>query len=78
MVNNTPIGRLAPGMRLFNGTECVVEAKLGSEAKLVDAVVKLYDYSKRTNAKEAFAVLFPEELRRARDEGHQLRLARPL
>ena len=61
---STPIGRLAPDMRLLNGAEYVVETKLGSESKLLEAIVKLYDYSKYTEAKGAFAVLFPEELRR--------------
>jgi len=61
---NTPIGRLAPDMRLMNGAEYVVETKLGAESKLLDAIVRLYDYSKYTDAKGAFAILFPEELRR--------------
>jgi type I restriction-modification system DNA methylase subunit len=60
----TPIGRLAPDMRLMNGAEYVVETKLGAESKLLDAIVRLYDYSKYTDAKGAFAILFPEELRR--------------
>lgn len=61
---STPIGRLVPDMLLRNGAEYVVETKLGAESKLLDAIVKLYDYSKYTDAKGAFAVLFPEELRR--------------
>jgi hypothetical protein len=60
----TPIGRLVPDMLLRNGAEYVVETKLGAETKLLDAIVRLYDYSKYTEAKGAFAVLFPEELRR--------------
>jgi len=36
---------------------------LGAEAKLLDAMVRLYDYSKYTQTKGAFAVLFPKELR---------------
>ncbi|MGC8896226.1 MAG: Eco57I restriction-modification methylase domain-containing protein [Candidatus Bathyarchaeia archaeon] len=62
---STPVGRLAPDMLLKNGAEYVVETKLGAEPKLLDAMVRLYDYSKYvTEAKGAFAVLFPEELRR--------------
>ena len=61
---DTPIGRLVPDMLLRNGAEYVVETKLGAESKLLDAIVQLYDYSKYTEAKGAFAVLFPEELRR--------------
>lgn len=61
---STPIGRLVPDMLLRNGADYVVETKLGAESKLIDAIVKLYDYSKYTDAKGAFAVLFPEELRR--------------
>jgi len=61
---STPIGRLMPDLRLLNGAEYVVETKLGSESKLLEAMVKLYDYSKYTEAKGAFAVLFPEQLRR--------------
>src|SRR3972149_6965113 len=61
---DTPIGRLVPDMLLRNGAEYVVETKLGAEARLLDAIVRLYDYSKYTDAKGAFAVLFPEELRR--------------
>jgi len=59
----TPIGRLMPDMLLYNGAQYVVETKLGAEAKLLDAMVRLYDYSKYTQAKGAFAVLFPKELR---------------
>jgi type I restriction-modification system DNA methylase subunit len=59
----TPIGRLMPDMLLHNGAQYVVETKLGAEAKLLDAMVRLYDYSKYTQAKGAFAVLFPQELR---------------
>jgi len=60
----TPIGRLVPDLLLRNGAQYVVETKLGAEAKLLDAIVRLYDYSKYTDAKGAFAILFPEELRR--------------
>lgn len=60
----TPIGRLVPDMLLRNGAQYVVETKLGTEARLLDAIVRLYDYSKYTEAKGAFAILFPEELRR--------------
>ncbi len=59
----TPIGRLMPDMLLHNGAQYVVETKLGAEAKLLDAMVRLYDYSKYTQTKGAFGVLFPEELR---------------
>jgi tRNA1(Val) A37 N6-methylase TrmN6 len=62
---DTPIGRLVPDMLLRNGAQYVVETKLGAEAKLLDAMVRLYDYSKYTDTKGAFAVLFPEELRRS-------------
>lgn len=61
---STPIGRLVPDLRLLNGAEYIVETKLGSESKLLDAMFQLYNYSKYTEAKGAFAVLFPEELRR--------------
>jgi hypothetical protein len=61
---STPIGRLMPDLRLLNSAEYVVETKLGAESKLLEAMVQLYDYSKYTDAKGAFAVLFPEELRR--------------
>jgi len=61
---STPIGRLVPDLRLLNGAEYVVETKLGAESKLLDAMFQLYNYSKYTDAKGAFAVLFPEELRR--------------
>jgi tRNA1(Val) A37 N6-methylase TrmN6/RNAse (barnase) inhibitor barstar len=50
---------------LHDGASYVVETKLGAETKLLDAMVQLYDYSKHVGeAKGAFAVLFPEELRR--------------
>jgi type I restriction-modification system DNA methylase subunit len=61
---NTPIGRLVPDLLLRNGAQYVVETKLGAEAKLLDAMVRLNDYSKYTDAKGAFAILFPEELSR--------------
>jgi len=55
--------RLMPDLVLKDGAEYVVETKLGAETKLLDAMVQLYDYSKNvTEAKGAFAVLFPEEL----------------
>lgn len=60
----TPIGRLMPDILLRNGAEYVVETKLGAEAKLLDAMVQLYDYSKYTPTNGGFAVLFPKELRR--------------
>jgi len=41
----TPIGRLMPDMLLYNGAQYVVETKLGAEAKLLDAMVRLYDKS---------------------------------
>lgn len=59
----TPIGRLMPDLLLCNGAEYVVETKLGAEAKLLDAMVQLYDYSKYTQTNGGFAVLFPKELR---------------
>ena len=56
---------MMPDMLLKNGAQYVVETKLGAEAKLLDAMMKLYEYSKFvTEAKGAFAVLFPKELRR--------------
>jgi len=62
---STPVGVLKPDILLRNGAPFVVETKLGAETKLLDAMVKLYDYAKYvTEAKGAFAVLFPEELRR--------------
>jgi hypothetical protein len=62
---STPTGVLKPDILLRNGAPYVVETKLGAETKLLEAMVKLYDYSKYvTEAKGAFAVLFPEELRR--------------
>jgi len=41
---STPIGRLVPDMRLLNGAEYVVETKLASESKLLEAMVQLYDF----------------------------------
>jgi methylase of polypeptide subunit release factors len=62
---STPSGVLKPDILLRNGAPYVVETKLGAETKLLEAMTKLYDYSKYvTEAKGAFAVLFPEELRR--------------
>ena len=62
----TPDGRrMMPDMLLKDGAPYVVETKLGAETKLLDAMMKLYEYAKFvTEAKGAFAVLFPEELRR--------------
>jgi len=61
---STPAGVLKPDILLRNGAPYVVETKLGVETKLLEAMVKLYDYQKYvTEAKGAFAVLFPEELR---------------
>jgi len=53
----TPTGRLMPDMLLKDGARYVVETKLGAEVKLLDAIMKLYGYSKFvTEAKCAFAV----------------------
>ena len=61
----TPAGRLVPDMLLKNGAQYIVETKLGVKAKLLDAMVQLYEYHKYSpESKGAFAVLFPEELRR--------------
>ena len=61
----TPVGRMQPDIVLRNGAQYVVETKLGPETKLLDAMIQLYNYSKYVaEAKGAFAVLFPEELRR--------------
>ena len=61
---STPTGVLKPDILLKNGASYVVETKLGAETKLLEAMVKLYDYQKYvTEAKGAFAVLFPQELR---------------
>jgi len=60
----TPVGRMMPDLVLRNNGDYVVETKLGAEAKLIDALVRLYDYSKYSEAKGAFAILFPEQLRR--------------
>jgi len=68
MTYKTPSGRrLMPDILLSNGAEYVVETKLGAEAKLLDAMVQLYDYSKYTQTNGGFAVLFPQELRRPWD-----------
>jgi hypothetical protein len=64
---DTPFGRLMPDIVLRNGAEYVVETKLGTVADLLKAVIKLGDYKKYSGAKGAFAVLFPEELRRPWD-----------
>jgi len=59
---STPTGFLKPDILLKNGAPYVVETMLGAETKLLEAMVKLYDYSKYvTEAKGAFAVLFPEK-----------------
>jgi len=60
----SPVGRLVPDLLLQNGGSYVVETKLGAESKLMNAVLRLYDYSKFAQARGAFAILFPEELRR--------------
>jgi hypothetical protein len=57
--------RLEPDLVLRNGAQYVVEMKLGAETKLLDAMVQLYEYGKHvSDAKGAFAVLLPEELRK--------------
>ncbi|MEM2935928.1 MAG: hypothetical protein QW231_01980 [Candidatus Bathyarchaeia archaeon] len=61
---STPVGRMMPDALLRNGGDYVIETKLGAEAKLFDALIRLYDYSKYTEARGAFAILFPEQLRR--------------
>ena len=60
---STSTGALKPDILLKNGAPYVVETKLGAETKLLEAMVKLYDYSKYvTEAKGVFAVLFPMQV----------------
>jgi len=74
---STPAGLLKPDILLKNGAPYVVETKLGAETKLLEAMVKLYDYSKYvTEAKGAFAVLFPSELRQPWSHDVILNIAR--
>jgi len=74
---STPTGVLKPDILLRNGAPYVVETKLGAETKLLEAMVKLYDYSKYvTEAKGAFAVLFPQELRQPWSDEVILNLAK--
>jgi hypothetical protein len=55
---STPVGRLVPDMLLKNGAQYVIETKLGAEPRLLDAMMKLYEYSKFvTEAKGAFTDL---------------------
>ncbi|MFQ6076364.1 MAG: hypothetical protein ACE5Z5_09575, partial [Candidatus Bathyarchaeia archaeon] len=49
---------------LENGGNYIVETKLGAEAKLLDVITSLYDYTKYIEAVGGFAILLPEELRR--------------
>jgi len=59
---STPAGVLKPDILLRDGSPYVVETKLGAETKLLEAKVKMCDYSEYvTEAKGAFAVLFPEK-----------------
>ena len=53
----SPVGRLVPDLLLQNGGCYVVETKLGAESKLMNAVLRLYDYSKFSQARGAFAIL---------------------
>jgi len=53
----SPVGRLVPDLLLQNGGCYVVETKLGTESKLMNAVLRLYDYSKFAQARGAFAIL---------------------
>jgi len=74
---STPTGVLKPDILLRNGAPYVVETKLGIETKLLEAMVKLYDYQKYvTEAKGAFAVLFPQELRQPWSDEVILNIAR--
>ena len=56
----SPVGRLVSDLLLQNGDSYVVETKLGAEAKLMNAVLRLYDYSKLSQSREVIAILFSE------------------
>jgi type I restriction-modification system DNA methylase subunit len=60
-----PTGRMAPDAILTNGSEYVLETKLGGEADLFEDIKKLTEWIKLTMIpiKGAFAVLLPGEFR---------------
>jgi len=55
---STPVGRMMPDAVLRNGGDYVIETKLGAEAKLFDALIRLYDYSKYTEARGASLITY--------------------
>jgi len=64
---STPVGRMMPDMLLKDGAQYVVETKLGAETRLLEAMVKLYDYAKYvTEGTGAFAILFSHDFIRVR------------
>jgi len=62
---DTPLGRRQPDLLLQNGGNYVVQSKLGDEARTIDAIGQVYDGVRYGNVSGGFAVIFPEELRRA-------------
>jgi hypothetical protein len=62
----TPVGtRREPDLLVQNGVEYVIEAKLGNEASTLDAMGQVWDSIRYANMKGGFAVIYPDELRKA-------------
>jgi hypothetical protein len=57
-------GRKQPDAVLKNGGEYYLETELGPQTKLIDGLLQSQEYVKTLGGTGAFAVLFPEELRK--------------
>jgi type I restriction-modification system DNA methylase subunit len=57
--------RQQPDAKFLNGGTYYLEAELGPKNKLYDGLVQAYNYRKALKAKGAFAVVFPDQLRRS-------------
>jgi hypothetical protein len=63
MIVQTPVRRFKPDLYMINGGQYVVQAKLGNEGKLIEAIGQVYDGISYAGMTGGFAVVYPGELR---------------
>jgi len=65
MMITTPVRRFRPDLYIVNGGQYVVQAKLGNEGKMIEAIGQVYDGISYAGVTGGFAVVYPSELRAA-------------
>ena len=63
MTFDTPIGRYQPDLYVGNGSQFVIQGKLGNSNQLIEAIGQVHDGIKWAKVTGGFAVLYPKKLR---------------